>query len=869
MHAAVRIAVRESLRHKGRAALIVALIALPVMAMTFLDVLERTQDLSPDERANRVMGRADAVAVVMPQVRTVPPDPRWWDFDSVGFSGGTKTRDPDGVHLEALLPKGSQLTEGPRTADVDVRANDRSVGARAVVSGLVDDSTAETRTGLFRTIEGHVPYAAGDVAVSSQTAKRLGVEIGDMVTVTPPIGTKGGTPQHVRVVGEVVQPSCLECAVVFGASGMLDEVGIPVQKQLSATLITLPDGADPHRLWSSLAKQGVQFMPREAYHDTDAYQPYDDGGYVNVEAIVVGGVVTGFGLLEVMLLAGAAFAVGTKRQMRAVGLMGAAGATRRDVRRTMLAQGVVLGLVGAVVGLLVGTVAVVVTKSQWENMAGALFGGIIIKPLELLGIAAFGVLAGLLAALLPAIAAARMPVTDALAERFRPPRKPLRRPLLGLMCLIAGAVVSFGAASRTDINAQDATSRGTLPYVGLAVIGFGIMMIGVLLGAPALVSALGSLGHRMRLVTRMAVRDANRHRHRTAPAVAAVCLAVAGSVAIGFVITAQDRRDQANYEPLIPVGTMLVDQWNQRGPTQPAKATTQSVVDFVGGEAFELGAPRIKKDDVWFPCSTERDPCSGQIAVGSADALAAVLGRPLTTDEQDAVAAHELIVFGREGARIHDGTVSLEAGYRKNGRPVYRKIPSYVIDARNYNRIGEAMLTPAAARAQGFTTRPAGTFVVPAEQPSQDTEDRLTAMLQSSGASVTVERGYESRLGVIAIGLAGASALVTIAGVAIAVGLAAAEGRADLATLAAVGAEPRRRRFLAMAQAAVVGGIGCVVGIGFGTFIAAVMLTGFEAAPWATPWLLLLIVGVAVPILAMGVAGAFTRSRLPMVKRLA
>jgi len=52
--------------------------------------------------------------------------------------------------------------------------------------------------------------------------------------------------------------------------------------------------------------------------------------------------------------------------------------------------------------------------------------------------------------------------------------------------------------------------------------------------------------------------------------------------------------------------------------------------------------------------------------------------------------------------------------------------------------------------------------------------------------------------------------LVTLLGGAISVALSAAEGRADRATLAAVGAPPRRRRELVAMQALLVGGLGGV-----------------------------------------------------------
>lgn len=49
--------------------------------------------------------------------------------------------------------------------------------------------------------------------------------------------------------------------------------------------------------------------------------------------------VIGFGILEIVLLAGTAFAVGARRQTRELGLVMAAGGTPRDVRRIVLMQG--------------------------------------------------------------------------------------------------------------------------------------------------------------------------------------------------------------------------------------------------------------------------------------------------------------------------------------------------------------------------------------------------------------------------------------------------------------------------------------------------------------------------------------------------
>ena len=58
--AALRMARREARRAKGRSALVLAMIALPVAALAFAAASYDTFTLTPDERADRLMGTAQA-----------------------------------------------------------------------------------------------------------------------------------------------------------------------------------------------------------------------------------------------------------------------------------------------------------------------------------------------------------------------------------------------------------------------------------------------------------------------------------------------------------------------------------------------------------------------------------------------------------------------------------------------------------------------------------------------------------------------------------------------------------------------------------------------------------------------------------------
>jgi putative ABC transport system permease protein len=134
----------------------------------------------------------------------------------------------------------------------------------------------------------------------------------------------------------------------------------------------------------------------------------------------------------------------------------------------------------------------------------------------------------------------------------------------------------------------------------------------------------------------------------------------------------------------------------------------------------------------------------------------------------------------------------------------------------------------------------------------------------------------ETDLSLIVLALA--SAIVTLAATAVVTGLAAADGRADLTTLAAVGASPRVRRFMSLSQSGVIAGLGTALGLVAGAAGAYAMIFAInrsmlaqrwpdvEPLPLATPWLLLA-GALVVPLIAMLGAGLLTRSRLPIERR--
>ncbi len=110
-----------------------------------------------------------------------------------------------------------------------------------------------------------------------------------------------------------------------------------------------------------------------------------------------------FVAMSVALGIASVLAVSVVQRTREIGILRAMGATRRRMLAVFLIQGALLGLVGSAIGALLGTVLLITF-----NTLGPHLFPIPISPWLLLGAMALATLAGVLAAALPALRAARL-----------------------------------------------------------------------------------------------------------------------------------------------------------------------------------------------------------------------------------------------------------------------------------------------------------------------------------------------------------------------------------------------------------------------------------------------------------------------------
>ena len=146
------------------------------------------------------------------------------------------------------------------------------------------------------------------------------------------------------------------------------------------------------------------------------------------------------GMLLIALVSIGGFTVLAQRRLRALGMLESMGATDRNVRLVLEANGVIVGAVGAVLGLALGFAAWVAYRPHDEQSAHHLIPMLALPWNVIVPAMVLAVIATFFAASYPARAITRVPVVAALAGRPAPPRRIHRSFVPGVIALVVGFV---------------------------------------------------------------------------------------------------------------------------------------------------------------------------------------------------------------------------------------------------------------------------------------------------------------------------------------------------------------------------------------------------------------------------------------------
>jgi len=685
---------------------------------------------------------------------------------------------------------------------------------------------------MLALVSGHYPHGPGEVALTSGLASSFRIGIGDTWHVDG---------RALRITGIVENPQNLLDTFALVAPGQ-----VTAPTQVTVLLHATPLGAATFNL------------PRGA----TLLQPQPPTGLTPALIALAFAIV---GLFFIGLVAVAGFTVLAQRRLRSLGVLSSLGATDKHIRLVMVANGAVVGVIGALLGGAIGLGVWIPYapyfgthadhRVAWSNL-----------PWWLVGLAmALAVVTAILASRQPARAVADVPVVAALSGRPAEPKQSRRSPRPGLIVLaIAVALLVFSGGTQGGSGSSVFDTLAGL----LAAIASIVLLAPVIIGTVAAVAA-----RRVPISARIALRDLARYRARSGAALAAASLAVFIAMLITLLTTDRYTEPVDYVAPNLPPNQLVVytpgdNPANTSGETLPSARQRQAGQATAARIAAALGTHDV------LPLTSAVAPTdTGLQQVGPG-------GGQGTIDIY--VATPALLRHYRiKASSISPGTVLITS------RPGLQGTPNLVLQYGNFNSPNAALKfvpTPAIQTVSNLPTDVSdpNLLIMGSVAARLGLRQATVAWLIQAPRSLTPVQVSSARRVAAAAGLTietkngtpsldevrdtstAAGILVALGVLAMTIGLIRSETAGDIRTLTATGASARTRRGIVAATAGALGLLGALAGT-VAAYLAVLatswrqLLAGHLSV---LPWLDLVAVLVGLPVAAV-VGGWLLAGREP------
>jgi putative ABC transport system permease protein len=886
--AELRLARRAVVRAGGGSMLVATLVALPMIALGGGLVVWASHTPTLAQEVTLALGDSQARFEIVngpdPSLSQVAEDPgNWsvdWDEDAVKPANPELARIADPLDL---------IPTGTRTLEISTgMVTGETAGGLGNLGAVIGQAWDPSLAGRFEAIAGQPPSNDREAMVSPGALERLGAEIGDTLVLTEP----SGTFTIAGVMKSADRPSSYQEVFLPRTAG----TGSAIESSLWFTPDWQPEAAD----LSTFNREGVVVAARDLMLQRTGAAYVDPAAAWGIAAGVA--VAMTFCAYLVMLLAGAAFSVSARRQQHSLAVAASVGAQRSTIFRIVLLQGSVLGLLGGIGGAAIGVAAAFLTLVLLDDGNVRSFWGFHVPWWGIVGITAFAVVVGTLAALVPARNATRGDVLHALRGARRPVSVRADRPLWGSLLILVGLGVTLASGlALAGLDPSDFNHPMRMIGVVGIVAGPILFQVGVIVAGHWVLSLIARAGSWLGLPGRIAVRDAAANPGRVVPAFAAIaaCVFIASfALSAVAIYTASATR---YYWWQAPEGSLRIDIWASQ---EVAAETEQLALDAAAladpdhiavlrGEpttwtaedaTLEAEMPLFRAElhdyepcvgEEWSspPCMSEWDAKLGgdrELTVVEPDQVATAIGTSVPEAAMEVYRDGGVIVLGElsyPGDLINDGHVAINEWSGDARSPdVYNtandgdlpdplntwSLPALRIDplkALPYS----ILMAPDTAADLGLETVARAVIGGFSEPPTQREIDQVALSVsqpwtEDRGLTYRVETGPPSAEVWLLLILGGAGALI-LGAAGVTLGLARVERRPDDATLTAVGASRFVRRGIAFWQGAVIVGVGTLTG----TFAGLIPMWGItlsiDALDFAdTPWLWLAGLAIGLPI---------------------
>ena len=503
---------RGMLAHKLRLVLTTASIALGVAFLAGTLMLTDTMKLAFDQLFGKVSSGTDAV---------VRQESAYTEASGVSTSRAPipasvldQVRTVDGVAVAEGSVNGYALL-----TDTEGKAVLTSGGAPTMGYSMPRDAGLRGDVNLR---SGHAPRGPHEVAIDASSAEDHHIALGAHIKVL-----FRGPTEEFTVVGTVGYGGEKDLGGstaayfdtdtaqrVLGAPDVFDEIDVRAADGVDDAALAqrldaaVPDGAE--------AVTGAQ-VAQEA---SDAL--HEDFTFLNIMFMVFAGIALFVGSFIIWNT----FSMIVTQRSREIALLRAIGATRRQVKRSLLVEAALLGTIASAVGVALGAG---VAKGLNALMAALGFSlpstSLQIAPRTIWLSLLVGTVVTLVAALVPARRATKVLPVEALRDATPGSKSPSKlRGVLGVLLTVGGVAAM--------LNGLYGGSGGNLVLLGIPATLFGVIVLSPLAARP-LAAAIGSPLRWRGVQGDLARQNAMRNPRRTASTAAALMIGLTLVVSMG------------------------------------------------------------------------------------------------------------------------------------------------------------------------------------------------------------------------------------------------------------------------------------------------------------------------------------------------
>jgi putative ABC transport system permease protein len=655
-----------------------------------------------------------------------------------------------------------------------------------------------------RITDGAAPSGSDEVAIDSITAENEGFAVGDEITVV----TTSGRPESYTLSG------ILDMENLGGASlAMFD---LPYAQELfdregefNSIVVSAEAGVSQDELAERVQTavgSDYEAVTGETVADESAADLEEGLSFFNLGLLVFGGVALFVGAFII----NNTFSIIIAQRTRELALLRCLGASRTQVRNSVLLESAIVGLVAAVVGLGVGVLLALGLQGVLSAFGIELPSTTPqILPRTLIVALLVGVVVTVVSALVPARKATRVPPVAALREEavsLTGTRTRLRTMVGGTITAVGVGVLLIGLFGGPD---------NPLYYVGggAVVILLGVGALGPLIARP-LARVIGwPIDRGLRLPGRLARQNAMRNPKRTAATASALMI---GLALVSFVTifgaslraSIDDQLEQAfTFDYVLSGGSTF-------GAPQPV---SPAVVEDLRAESdlsavtpFAFGAATIDGSDT-FVQAADPEGVERVLNVEMVDGSLADLGEGGIVVSKDIADEHGWSVGSPVDVRLvrESDTLTVAAIHDSPNA-----LGEYLLAPEDYQRLSGdqgvfQVYVDAAEGVAAADARAAVEGVVDA-YPTLNVQDQAELREETSGSIDQLLNIFYALLGL--------SIVIALFGIVNTLVLSILERIRELGLLRAVGMERRQVRSMIRWEAVIIAIMGALLGMVVGTF---------------------------------------------------